>query len=166
MYNIDGVIGWDILQRLKVKISWKDKYIAFSKSEKRRTENNTSLSAITSSFIVLQDENGVNFYFHFDTGAQKSELFEKAESKINRKFSGKKNNISFGANSTVKSQSKVYKNISFALQDTRFRFDKILLSPNKQMSGFIAYDGRIGTDLFKNGTIEFDYGAGYIKYIE
>lgn len=163
-FKIDGVIGWDILQQLKVKINSKDKYIAFSKTGKDANFNN--LHAITSPLITLQDENGVNYFFHFDTGAKKTELFEKASSKISKPISGKKNRLSFGLNSTSRYKSNIYKNISFILGDKYFNFEKIEMSLKRSYSGFIEYDGRIGMDMFKNGILEFDYQKEYVVYSE
>lgn len=163
VYNIDGVIGWDILQKMKVKMSWKNKYITLSKSENIR-KSITNLNFINSPFIILQNSEGENFYFHFDTGSKSTHLFKKAASKINQKPAKEKRRLSFGVNSTKATKSKIYNHLSFSLMDKIFHFDKMDMFDEKNVNGFIIYDGRVGTDMFRNGTIEFDYNAGYIKY--
>lgn len=163
VYNIDGVIGWDILQRMKVKISWKDKYITLSKPSEKKN-GITNLNCINTPFIILQNNEGENFYFHFDTGAKNTHLFKKAASKINQKPSKEKRRLNFGINSTKATKSKIYNHLSFRLIDKLFHFDKMDMFDETDVNGFIIYDGRVGADMFRNGTIEFDYNAGYINY--
>lgn len=165
VYNIDGIIGWDILHQFKVRISWKDKYIAFSKSKSKK-DYSKNLNAITQPFVTLKDDNGVKYYFHFDTGAKRTHLFEKASTKINSKSFKNKKSFSLGVNSTKRTKIKEYNNILFSIGNKSFTFNKIPLLPESDFNGFIKHDGRIGTDIFKNGTVEFDYSEGYIKYME
>lgn len=165
IYNIDGIIGWDILHKLKVRISWKDRNIAFSKSN-AKNNNSRNLNAITQPFVTLKDDNGVKYYFHFDTGAKRTHLFEKASTKIKSSSSKHKSSWSFGLNSTKRTKVREYENIRFSIENKSFLFDKISLFPQSDYNGFINHDGRLGTDLFKNGTLEFDYYSGYLKYVE
>lgn len=162
--KMDGIIGWDILQQLNVVINWGEKYIRLSKPNRTRV-NEPNLHAITSPFVTVRDEQGIKYYLHLDTGAKQTELFQKALDKGNLKYSKNGNKISFGVNSTKRTSSKRVKNFTLSLGQHQFNFDKIIATEESDISGFVKLDGRIGTDIFREGAIEIDYQAGYIRYL-
>ncbi len=165
VYRIDGIIGWDILQKLCVKISWKNNYLRLSPS--RKTANTPgNLEALTHPFVTLQNEQGVYFYLHFDTGAMRTELFSKSLSKINQQAISTQAQISLGVHSVSKKRAQKIKNQKFALGDKSFLFNQLSCTSERMFSGFVELDGRVGVDLFRKGAIEFDYGSGQIIYTE
>lgn len=164
LFTIDGVIGWDILQQLNVKIDWKNKEVTFSKSKK--SVQNGNLNAITSPFIVMTTDAGLPVFFHLDTGCRKAYFFEAAADRIGKKHARHKYSVSFGMNSNRLDKDKLFKDINLKLGDKNFYFDKIQMMKIEDLSGFVTLHGRTGNNMFKNGIVEFDYQAGYFNYYE
>lgn len=165
LYAVDGIIGWDILQKMCVKISWKNRYVRFSPSRKS-ADALRNLEALTHPFITLQDEQGVYYYFHFDTGAMRTELFDKSLGKIKQQAASAQKQISFGVHSVSAKRARKVKHQRFTLGDKCFSFGQLSCSPERMFSGFVELDGRVGMDMFRQGAIEFDYGSGRIVYME
>lgn len=166
VYNIDGIIGWNFLQKLKVQIKYKEKNILFSRSVKKEVKEKR-LIGISSPFIAAGLLNGKKIFLHFDTGAKTISLSNNAQKKIEEKISSEKTITSFSVNKNKKIKVGVIKNFSFFIGDYKLTFPKINISKLKVSPGnLIRLDGRIGNSSFLNGSIIFDYQNGIFEILK
>ncbi len=166
VHKVDGIIGWNLLQKLKVKIDYKNKNILFCKSQKRLL-NKGLIMGIGSPFITVKAMNGNKLFLHFDTGASHFTLFDNAKGKINNKLSSEKNTLSFGINKTVKEKEGIIKNFSFLIGNNVFEFEKVgVRNMELALNGLVKLNGRVGNSPFSKGKILFDYQNGIFEYFE
>ena len=166
IYKIDGIIGWNLLQNLKVRIDYKHKNILLSKSEKNN-QNKEMINGITSPFITANTTNGNKLFLHFDTGANGITLFNNAKKKLEQKVSSEKTITFYGVNKNKKEKDGIIENFSFFIGNYIFNLSEISVRKIEFSSGnLIQLNGRIGNSAFLNGMISFDYQNGVFEYSE
>jgi predicted aspartyl protease len=166
VYKIDGIIGWSLLQKLKVRIDYQNKNILLSKSEKKNL-NREMLNGIKSPFITTTATNGYKLFLHFDTGANGITLSDNAKKKLEQKVSSEKTVTSFGVNKNRKEKEGIIENFSFFIGNYIFNLSEISVSKIGVSSGnLIQLNGRIGNSPFLNGVVSFDYQNGIFEYSE
>lgn len=166
VYKIDGIIGWNLLQKLKVRIDYKNKNILLSKSEQKNS-NQEMLNGIKSPFITARAANGYKLFLHFDTGADGINLSDNVKKKLDQKVSSEKTVTSFGVNKNRKEKEGVIENFSFFIGNYIFNLSEINVSKIEVSPGnLIQLNGRIGNSPFLNGVMSFDYQNGIFEYSE
>lgn len=166
VYKIDGIIGWNFLQKLKVNINYKKKEILFSRSVKNEVKEKR-LFGIGTPFIAADLLNGKKIFLHFDTGANSISLSDNAQKKIEEKISSEKTITSFSVNKNKKIKVGVIKNFSFFIGDYKLNYPKINISKLKiSPENLIHLDGRIGNSSFLNDSIIFDYQNGIFEILK
>jgi predicted aspartyl protease len=164
VYKIDGIIGWSLLQKLKVRIDYQNKNILLSRSEKKN-RNREMLNGIKDPFITTTATNGNKLFLQFDTGAQGISLFDNAKKKLEQKVSSEKTVTSFGVNENLRAKEGIIENFSFFIGNYIFNLSEISVSKTKVSEGnLIHLNGRIGNSPFLNGIISFDYQNGIFEY--
>jgi predicted aspartyl protease len=163
VYKIDGIIGWSLLQKLKVRIDYQNKNILLSRSEKKN-QNREMLNGIKNPFITATT-NGNKLFLHFDTGASGISLSDNAKKKLEQKVSSEKTNTSFGVNKNRREKEGRIENFSFFIGNYKFNLSAISVSKIKvSPRNLIQLNGRIGNRPFLNGAISFDYQNGIFEY--
>ena len=166
VYKIDGIIGWNLLQNLKVRIDYQDKNILLSRSEKNN-QNKEMINGIKSPFITASTTNGNKLFLHFDTGANGIKLSDNATKKLEQKVSSEKTVTSYGVNKNLRVKEGIIENFSFFIGNYIFNLSEISVSKIEVSSGnLIQLNGRIGNSTFLNGVISFDYQNGVFEYSE
>ncbi len=165
LHKIDGVIGWNLLQKLRVEIDYKNKNVLLCKSQKI-VINKGLIMGIGSPFIVAKSMNGRKLFLHFDTGASAFTLFDNAKKKTKNKLNAEKRRLSFGINSTTKEKEGIIKDFSLFLGNNIFSFDEVGINKIEITNGLVKLDGRMGNKPFVNGRICFDYQNGIFEYFE
>lgn len=166
VYKIDGIIGWNLLQKLKVRIDYQNRNILLSRSEKKN-QNREMLNGIKSPFITATATNGNKLFLHFDTGASGIVLSDNAKKKLEQKVSSEKTVTSFGVNKNLKEKEGVIEDFEFFIGNYILNLSEISVSKIDVSSGnLIQLNGRIGNSLFLNGVISFDYQNGIFEYSE
>ena len=166
VYKIDGIIGWNLLQKLKVRIDYQNKNILLSRSEKKN-QNRKMLNGIKNPFITTTSTNGYKLFLHFDTGADGITLSDNVKNKLEQKVSSEKTVTHFGVNKNRKEKEGIIENFSFFIGNYIFNLSEIRVSKIEVSSGnLIQLNGRIGNSLFLNGVMSFDYQNGIFEYSE
>lgn len=164
VYKIDGVIGWNLLQQLKVQIDYPNKTIELTKSIKKNQKRGI-LNGLRLPFITTTTTNGSKLFLHFDTGANCFTLSSNAIDKIEQSPGSERTTISFGAISNRKEREKIIENFSFFIGNYEFNYSEIGVSNLEVSPGnLIQLNGRIGNRPFLNGVISFDYKNGIFEY--
>ncbi len=164
VHKIDGIIGWNLLQKLKVEIDYENKSIVLRKS-KKNIDNKGLIAGIGAPFVVAKATNGNKLFLHFDTGASHFTLFDNAKGKIKNKPDSEKNTLSFGINKTVKEKEGIIKNFGLLLGYYIFTFDEVSVRQIElATNGFVRLNGRIGNTPFVKGKLCFDYQNGIFEY--
>lgn len=166
VYKIDGVIGWNLLQKLKVQIDNQNKKILLSRSDKKNL-NRGMINGIQCPFITVTTSNGSKLFLHFDTGAKGISLSNNALNRLGQKVSSEKTVRTFGLNKNRKEKEKIIDNLSFFIGNSEFNISEISVSKLEISPGnLIQLNGRIGNSPFLNGVVSFDYQNGIFEYTE
>lgn len=154
--EIQGIIGWDIIQYLHLEIDYRQEQVIIQKHRRKEGEKN-NLFFCGYPIIKVKGKNQVPLYFGLDTGANKSHFGKSLLSKIEKlkmdktiKFSGGLGDVKEREIDTIETltvyfdenQSIILKNMSETLID---------------LATFFKLDGVFGMDIAQNGSLVIDY---------
>jgi len=162
--RLQGVIGWDILQKMKITVYGKEGLIRIQKAEKEvSTSTLQPFFWLKKPVVKLRSDNGRPLYFMFDSGASKTWLFPPILHKLGiQDYRRQKEHIwSFGGRKRVKAQ--LLPEMTLWLGDQRLEFKNINTIP--LLSGFVRLDGVLGADLLHKGETTIDPHNGVFEHI-
>jgi hypothetical protein len=159
--KIDGVIGFDIMSRLNIRIDYVNNRVTFSKPDQKvkLPPNGRNLFWIGSPVVRLVSSSGVPLHFHLDTGAQETYSTEGLVRKTrSRTFAGERKLIGGFSGLTVV-HGRFIDEVHVSMAGQRLAFKRMLvLSP--AFSSFVALDGVLGSDIGKGGIVRIDATNG------
>jgi hypothetical protein len=156
--DIDGIIGWNVLQELAVTVNHQAKQITFGSSAGRVTENCT-LSWMGVPLVICRDTMGTPHLFTFDTGAAGSAAYPS--------FAGAYDTtgtyyemIRLGSAGGVKEmQALVYPRVVLETGGQRLELQRLPSSPELH-AGFLAPRGVLGSDQLNAYILHYDLRGG------
>ena len=161
LLKIDGIIGWNAIRNFHMEIDYQNGMTAILKPEEQIIDQRNFHHACTP-FLILSDTTGTPFRMFFDTGANKTKLFETALSKIDTTELSYSNAIIGGAGGTQKIKQIVLPAVSLILGNHRLNFGR-LDAHGDGKKDFFYYDGVIGSDIAKSGTLIIDFQNGHCE---
>lgn len=162
LVKVDGIIGWNAIQNLKLDIDYANGSIVISKPEiKPKAERN--LHFISQPFVTMTDTNGVPLQFFLDTGSNQTALYPPAYSVIDTSGAEMTTSQRGGAGGFQQVSEYSLENQSLILGNTRIDFQKIKGTPQLGDLGadFIPFDGIIGSDIAQDGRLIIDFQNGW-----
>ncbi len=160
--GIDGVIGFDIISRMDVRIDYVNGKVTLSKPEPLRGKAaamGRNLFWVGAPIVRLVSDKGVTLHFNLDTGAQETYSTEGLVSKTKtRTFEGERRLIGGLAGIQI-IHGRFIDEMRMSMAGQRLLFRKMLVYA-PQVSTFIPLDGVLGSDVGKNGTVRIDATNG------
>jgi predicted aspartyl protease len=159
---IDGVIGFDIISRLDIRLDYVNRRATFSKPEPlhgRAASVGRNLFWVGTPIVRLVSDKGVLLHFNLDTGAQETYSTEGLVTKTKtRTFQGERRLIG-GLAGLQTVHGRFIDEMRMSMAGQRLLFRKLLVYA-PAVSTFIPLDGVLGSDVGKNGTVRIDATNG------
>jgi len=166
LLKIDGIIGWNAIQNMKLEIDYKNLQTTITKPVKMENKHRNFHFGMVP-FISLKDENNTDFQFFLDTGASSTDFYTKAIAKLDTtgmevskaKIGGA------GGFQNIKQYDMFDKTL--ILGKNQINFAKIAINPDlgDHDAGFFKFDGVLGSDIAKNGTLILDFQNGVCELV-
>ncbi len=162
--KIDGIIGWNAIQNMKLEINYGQNLVTFQKSE-QETKGERNMHFLTQPFVMVSDTNGVPFKFFLDTGANKTSLYDPSFAFFDTSSAEISNAMVGGAGGFQSVTLLILKDQSFVIGKTRIDFASIegTSALGDDEEGFISYDGILGSDISKNAILTLDFQNGWCQ---
>ncbi len=159
--KIDGVIGFDIMSRLDIRIDYVNNRVTLLKPDPnaKLPRNGRNLFWIGTPVVRLVSTKGIPLHFSLDTGAQETYSTEGLVTKTRaRTFTGERKLIG-GLSGITVVHGRFIDEVHVSMAGERLAFRKMLvLAP--AFSSFVALDGVLGSDIGKGGIVRIDATNG------
>ncbi len=160
--KIDGIIGWNAIQKISMEINYSGKTIQLSKPSSTGEVRDRNFHFITQPFVMVRDTTGIPLYFFLDTGANSTALYPPAYTAFDTTGVEKKHAHIGGAGGFQTVDQYRFRKQSLVLGSTRIDFPSLSGQPmlGDPTEGFIDYDGILGSDIAKKGRLILDFQNG------
>jgi hypothetical protein len=160
--NIDGVIGYDIISRMDIRIDYVNKLVTFLKPEPVRGEVaglGRNLFWVGTPIVRLVSDRGVPLHFNLDTGAQETYSTEGLVGKTKaRTFAGERRLIGGLAGLQI-IHGRFIGEVRLSMGGQRLLFRNVLVYA-PALATFVPLDGVIGSDVGRSGVVRIDATNG------
>lgn len=158
--KIDGVIGFDIISRLDVRIDYVKRRVTLGKpitTALPRTGRN--LFWVGTPIVRLVTARGVPLHFNLDTGAQETYSTEGLVAKTKVKTFLAERRLVGGFAGLKIVQGRFVDRIQLTMAGQPLLFRKLLIFA-PAYSSFVSLDGILGSDIGKGGVVRIDATNG------
>lgn len=160
--NIDGVIGFDIISRMDVRIDYVNRRVTFLKPvpvKGRSRALGRNLFWVGTPIVRLVSERGTPLHFNLDTGAQETYSTEGLVAKTKmRTFAGERRLVGGLAGLQIV-HGRFIDEMRMSMAGQQLIFRKMLVYA-PAVSTFVPLDGVLGSDVGKSGTVRIDATNG------
>lgn len=160
--GIDGVIGFDIMSRMDIRIDYVNRRVTFLKPELvkgRAAALGRNLFWVGTPIVRLVSDRGTPLYFNLDTGAQETYSTERLVTKTKtRTFAGERRLVGGLAGLQIV-HGRFIDEMRMSMAGQRLLFRKMLVYA-PAVSTFVPLDGVLGSDVGKSGTVRIDATNG------
>ncbi|NRG28320.1 aspartyl protease family protein [Bacillus circulans] len=154
--EIDGIIGWDIIQYLHLEIDYRQEKVMIQKHRQKAGEKN-NLFFCGYPIIKVKGKNQVPLYFGLDTGANKSHFGKTLLSKIDELKIDKTIKYSGGLGDVKEREIDTIETLSIYLDKNQSITLKNVRETLTDLAAFFKLDGVFGMDIAHNGSLVIDY---------
>ncbi len=159
---IDGVIGFDIISRMDVRIDYINRRVTLSKPEPlrgRAAALGRNLFWVGTPIVRLVSDKGVTLHFNLDTGAQETYSTEGLVTKTKTRTVKGERRLIGGLAGLQVVHGRFIEEMRMSMAGQRLVFRKMLVyAPT--VSTFVPLDGVLGSDVGKTGTVRIDATNG------
>ena len=162
--KIDGILGWNAIQNLKLDLDYGNLKVTFAKPQKDPSMTR-NFHFLTQPFVSVSDTNGVPLKFFLDTGANVTSLYEPSYAWFDTSRAETSKAAVGGAGGFQTVTQFQFENQSIILGTTRINYATISgKSPmGDTEEGFILYDGILGSDIAKDALLTLDFQNGHCE---
>lgn len=158
LMKIDGIIGWPQIKNMRIEFDNVHRTLKISKSA-HLAQNGGNFFFYFRPLVKTIASNGTPLFFLFDAGKGYTSLFPRGARKT--RFEIIKKGISVSSmitpmGGTDIQRITVQKNAGFCIQNDFLMFNEIKIEKNDNP----FFDGWMGMDVCKNGTLIFDFPKG------
>ncbi|MFT9821029.1 retropepsin-like aspartic protease [Lysinibacillus sp. NPDC056185] len=154
--QVDGIIGWDIIQHIFLEIDYGRKQVIIQKPQRKDgVENNLFFCGYP--ILKVKGQNQVPLYFGLDTGANKSHFGQPLLSKIDNLKIARRKVHSGGFGDVKERELDSIESLTVNLnenQSIRLHNVREMLT---DLATFFKLDGVFGSDIAKDGRMVIDY---------
>lgn len=154
--EIDGIIGWDIIQYLHLEIDYGKEKVMIQKHRQKDGEKN-NLFFCGYPIIKVKGKNQVPLYFGLDTGANKSHFGKTLLSKIDELKIDKTIKYSGGLGDVKEREIDTIETLPVYLDENQSITLKNVRETLTDLAAFFKLDGVFGMDIAHNGSLVIDY---------
>jgi predicted aspartyl protease len=158
--KIDGIIGFDIISRLNVRIDYPRGTVRLAKPVRSDvSESSRNFFWVGTPIVRLITSNGVPVHVGLDTGAQETYATQRLLDKIGvRTFVGERKQVG-GFGGLKEFRGRFIERLRLSLRGRTLLFEKVLVFA-PAVSTFADLDGVLGSDLGQTGIVEIDATNG------
>jgi len=157
---IDGIIGFDIISRLNMRLDYSDGTVVLTKSVRAEgDEKQRNFFWVGTPIVRLVAPGGVPLHLGLDTGSQETYATERLLTKTRtRTFVGERTRIG-GFGGTKEFRGTFITELRLSLRGKAPLFQKVLVFA-PAVSTFVNLDGVLGNDIARTGVIRLDAANG------
>jgi len=154
--KIDGIIGFDIISRLNVRIDYPRGTVRLTKPVRSDVaESQRNFYWVGTPIVRLVAPGGIPVHVGLDTGAQETYATQRLLDKIGvRTFVGERKQVG-GFGGLKEFRGRFIDRLRLSLRGRTLLFEKVLVFA-PAVSTFADLDGVIGSDLGQTGIVEID----------
>lgn len=158
--KIDGIVGFDIISRLNIRIDYLNSTVTLAKSVKMPGRSSTrNLFWVGTPIVRLIASGGVPVHLGLDTGAQETYATERILGKFRvPTFLGERQHVG-GFAGTKKFRGRFIRDIRLSLGRRNLLFQKLLIFAPAAAS-VVNLDGVLGSDVGRTGIVLIDAANG------
>lgn len=159
--KIDGVVGFDIISRLDIRIDYSRRTVTLARPETRlpQSRNDRNLFWMGTPVVRLVTPKGVPLHFSLDTGGQETYATDGLIAKTKtRTFAGERRLIGGFSGLTVV-RGRFIDELRVTMAGSPLVFRKLLVFA-PAYSTFVTLDGVLGNDVGKGGALRIDATNG------
>ena len=158
--KIDGIVGFDIISRLNIRIDYLKNTVTLAKSVKMPGRSPTrNLFWVGTPIVRLIAPGGVPVHLGLDTGAQETYATERILGKFRvPTFLGERQHVA-GFAGTKKFRGRFIRDIRLSLGGRNLLFQKLLIFAPASAS-VVNLDGVLGSDVGRTGVVLIDAANG------
>jgi hypothetical protein len=159
--KIDGVVGFDIISRLDVRIDYQNHRVTLQKPQRdvKLPRGGRNLFWVGTPIVRLVSSKGIPLHFNLDTGAQETystdALLDKTKAKT---FAGERRLIGGFAGLTIV-HGRFIDEVRMTMAGQPLIFRKLLVFA-PAFSTFVSLDGVLGSDIGRSGVVRIDATNG------
>ncbi len=158
LLKIDGIVGWNAIRNLSMEIDYQNGQTIIRKPTSHSVDQR-NFHYICVPFLSMTDTTGMPFKMFIDTGANSTKFFEPALFKVDTTEISHNHAIVGGAGGAQKIRQIVLPATSLILGNHRLDFKRMdVYGDGKQ--DFFYFDGVVGSDIAKSGTLILDFQNG------
>ncbi|SOD89449.1 retropepsin-like aspartic protease [Spirosoma fluviale] len=163
--HADGLLGWDILQKLTYTADFKEQTLMIRKPVLDTTAEK-NLFGIGYPILVVRSASGNPLNMYFDSGSNSVDLREKGAAKLGEYKTRKRPGAAFGIGKMKIGLFRYVKDFTFQTNGQSFSRKSTYLSPLKKVFLNIDCDGVISNAPFQKGRFTIDYLNNHVGYSE
>lgn len=157
--KIDGIIGFDVIRRLKVEVDYMNRRVRLSKPVQGTTAPERNFFWVGTPIVRVISSNGVPLHLGVDTGAQETYATERLLDKVRvRTFVGERKKIG-GFAGLKEFRGRFIAELRLGLRGETLLFQKLLVFAPSATT-FIMLDGVLGSDVGRTGVVQIDATNG------
>jgi len=159
--KIEGVIGFDIISRLDVRIDYRNHRVTFQRPQRgaQLPRGGRNLFWVGTPIVRLVTSKGIPLHFNLDTGAQETYSTDALLAKTKAKtFAGERRLIGGFAGLTIV-HGRFVDEVRLTMAGQALVFRKLLVYA-PAFSTFVRLDGVLGSDIGKSGVVRIDATNG------
>jgi hypothetical protein len=157
--KIDGIIGFDIIRRLKIDVDYQNGIVRLAKPAQSTISLQRNFFWVGTPIVRVISSDGVPLHLGLDTGAQETYATERLLDKVHvRTFVGDRKRIG-GFAGLKEFRGRFIADLRLGLRGKTLLFQKLLVfAPS--VTTFITLDGVLGSDVGRTGVVQIDATNG------
>ena len=157
--KIDGIIGFDIIRRLKVEVDYQNGTVRLNKPAQNTIAPQRNFFWVGTPIVRVISPDGVPLHLGLDTGAQETYATERLLDKVHvRTFVGERKRIG-GFAGLKEFRGRFIADLRLGLRGKFLIFQKLLVFV-PSVTTFITLDGVLGSDVGRTGVVQIDATNG------
>lgn len=152
IYDIDGILGWDLLRLIDFQIDFRDQSISLLEDYEDDLDQNLIESEFPS--LIITDDQGMLKTFGIDTGARSSWLHMDVVKEEHLHVKMQKSQKNLTVHGVVNQVISIIERYGFYLQDKHVVFKNIKTGHTGLLNDS-EFDGIIGHDMMRNRQVQF-----------
>jgi len=157
--KIDGIIGFDIIRRLRIEVDYQNGIVRLSKPVQGTISSQRNFFWVGTPIVRVISPDGIPLHLGLDTGAQETYATDRLLDKVRvRTFVGERKRIG-GFAGLKEFRGRFISDLRLGLRGKFLLFQKLLVFVPSVMT-FITLDGVLGSDVGKTGVVQIDATNG------
>ena len=161
--ELDGIIGWDCLHRLRTTIDMRRHTVTFSPAAAQAAAER-NFFWLGYPIVRAQTHHGHDLYWGLDTGALRSSLTQNVLAQTATTTFRRERRSVYSVGGIVKRYFPIVTLFPLRVSGYDFAIREAVVFERFLAAGSFRLAGRLGCDLLRSGTVTFDMKAGLFSF--